>query len=272
MKKLLSLFTLALFSLSLFGQGTLIAPKWKVKRVGLSFGFDRDMLKGMDHTYFLSTVKGNTNFNYSNLNLQENYIASMACENPHVRLNLTLLPPGLKNTELNLALVGIFGRIDYVSYSTPGKNWGDPGFQNLYFDAVTNEIDLEGTFMKRMPLSRAINFYAGAGTNLGVSFAGNLYVNGHNITIQDNNVIGLRNEEEPNDDQYEVEYFNEYYDTKSAVSQRDYAQAELSFTILRRFEFGVDYRHGIGYRATGGTGVKATELQSIGASMRWVLR
>ena len=272
MKKLLSICTFLLFSISIFSQGTLISPNWQIKRIGVSFVFDQDMLKGMYHTYFLSTIRGNTDYNYSNLNLTEEYIGSMACENPHIRLNMTLLPPAMKNTELNLALVGIFNRIDYVSYSTPGARWGDPDYQSMTFDAITNEIDLEATMVKRLPIGRAINFYAGAGTNLGVSFGGNLSVHGNNITMENDNVIGLRNDVDPSEDYFDMEYFSEYYDTKSAFSQRVFGQIGLGFTILRRFELNLDYRHGLGYRAIAGAPIKATELRSVGVGMRWVLR
>lgn len=272
MKKLITFCLFALFSFSLYSQGNLVAPKWTIKKFGISLGFDRDMLRGMDHTYFLSTARGETNFNYENLNLKKDFMGSMACENPHIRLNLTLLPPAMRNTELNLALVGIFNRIDYISYESPDKDWSDPGYQYLSFDANTNEIDLEASLLKRMPLGRSGNFYLGGGTNLGVSFAGNLYVSGNNVTIENDNVIGLRNDVDPSEDYYDMEYFHDQFDIKTGFSQRVFAQAGISFTVLRRFELGVDYRHGLGYRAHGGTPLKMTELQSIGASMRWVLR
>lgn len=265
------------FSIHVFCQGHLISPKWKIKSFGISLGYDQDMLTGMDYTYFLSTIQEETRFKYSNLNLNREYVGSMICENPHLRLNLSLLPPGLKNTELNLALVGIAGRIDYVEYVSPNEaNLEDPEFQYLSFDLTSDEIDLEASFLKRIPIGRAFNLYGGLGTNLGFTTRNHLYVNGQNILIEEDKVMGFSDIPELRDDSeetsFEPSYFSEYYHSKTAFSQRLFAQIGFSFAIVNRFEFGLEYRRGIGYRHVGGASTNTTHLQSVGLSTRWILR
>lgn len=271
MKKIIVFTFSLLLSCSIFAQGHLTATNWKVKGFGISLGYDQDMLHNMDHSYFLSTIRGNTSYNYSNLNFEKEHVWSMACENPNLRLNLTLLPPLMRNVELNVSLVGIIGRIDYVSYRAAGTNWGDPDYQSMSFDLSTDEIDLEASIVKRFPVGRTFNLYTGVGTNLGVSTRGDLSVEGHNVLIEDNDVIGLRNPEDSNSLEHE-EYFSEYYSTKTTFSQRVFVQAGFGFTILQRFELGMDYRRGLGYRAVGGAPTNGTHLQSVGLNLKWLLR
>lgn len=272
MKKLLFCAFFALLSCSIFAQGALLSPTWKVKSFGMSFSFDEEMLGQMDHKYFLSTVRGNTDYNYSNLNFDEEDVYSMACENPNIRLNLTLLPPAMRNVELNLALIGIINRVDYVSYQSYDRQSGNN--QSMTFDLVSDAVNLEVGLMKRFPLGRTFNFYTGLGTNMGVTTGGSLSVWGNNIMIEDNNVIGLRNTEEP--EPYggytDMESLNETYSTKTAFSQRVFAQAGFSFAILQRLELGAEYRRGIGYRAVRGAEVNGTQLHSVGFNLRWLVR
>ena len=263
---------------SLFSQGNLISDKWKVKSAGISLGSDQDMLMGMDHGYFVSIMKGQSEYDYSNLDMDRAQVGSMICENPHIRLNLTLLVPGMKNTELNLALVGIAGRIDYVNYITEGLDWNDwdhPDFKTLTFDLTSDEIDLELGFLKRLAVGKGLNFYGGLGTNLGVTLKSRLSVSGYNIPVQDNSLLGITSIPETVEAEIasmEQQYVHERQQAKTAFSQRLFAQVGLSFAILSRFELGLEYRRGFGYRAVGGAPVKATNLQSVGLTSRWILR
>ena len=116
MKRILYLSFLFLFSIHLSAQKSINLFGMKVKHIGASIGLDQDMLKNMDHTYLISSARGNTSA-FSDLEFGKQDMESMNCENPHVRIDVSLLPQGVKNLELRLALLGIFDRIDAVHYS-----------------------------------------------------------------------------------------------------------------------------------------------------------
>ena len=270
MKKLILFLSAFVFVLSLHGQALqLISPTWKIKRVSISAGSDLDMLHGMDYQYFLDGVRGPLNNDYSGLPLEEQYVSGMTCENPHLRISLHILPPGMKNTELQVSLLGIAGRIDAITYATPDTDWSNPEYQSATFDVTTNEIALEASLLKRLPVGKGLNFYAGGGTNLGATFGNSLSIWGQNLSLN-NDQLGFR---EGTEDEFpEVRYINEHYDYNSGISQRLFAQAGFGFIILKRLELGMDFRYGIGYRKIANSALKSTNLHSVGLRASWVLK
>ncbi|MCI4648236.1 hypothetical protein [Phaeodactylibacter sp.] len=272
MKNHLTLAMALLCSTMLFGQGHITANRWTVKKIGLSFGQDRDMLQGMTTEYFMQGVRDKLAYNFSEMPLEPQYVQSMNCENPHLRLSLTLLPPKLRNTELRLSLLGVFNRIDAVQLASPGLNPGDPGYQAANFSLSSNEIGLEAELMKRFPIGKRFNLYLGAGTNLGYTSGNSLCVVAQNLEVMGDNSVGFRDDVTNEAPIGNLDNFSSCLNYGSGFSQRIYGIAGFSFLIAQRLELGFNYRHGWGYRAIKGSEIKGTQLRSSGLSLSWVMR
>ena len=107
MKQSLCIALLTCFSFTLFAQ-TPVVSKWTVKKFGISLAGEMEMPNNMDAEYLISTAHTDlTSIEETGFSAQT-YAFSGRCENPNFKLNLTLLPPFMRNTELRLNLVGIF--------------------------------------------------------------------------------------------------------------------------------------------------------------------
>ncbi|NNC93915.1 MAG: hypothetical protein HKN92_00025 [Chitinophagales bacterium] len=273
MKRLTSLtLALAVF-LSAYSQGPVISEEWKVKGFGFSYGCDMDMLKSMDEKYFRSLLHSSeVGWDIGDVKLKESYVTSMICENPHFRLNVTTLPPSLKNTEINFAGVFIFGRIDMIDYVVTDESGESPVNRYLSFSSHSNEIALEATLIRRIPLfGKTFNLYTGLGSNLGVSYGGYLSASG-----QFDNITAPIGETGPNygfcGTESCGEYSYHYYRSRSTFSQRLFGQLGLSALFFQRVELGVELRQGIGYRYIPGDDMRFTHLNSFGLTSRWHFR
>lgn len=242
--------------------------KWQIKKWGLSFGSDMDMLGSVEHDYLLSTLRGDTDMDYSNLQFDDQTIYSMTCENPHLRLTATLPVPRMKNAELNVSAIFVGNKIDAVSYS------GDKG-QWLEFTSITNEVGLEAVFLKRGRLiGNFLNLYGGLGTNLGASFGGTVTIDGDNIqTTAENEVVNFSTFDEVPRTDVETHYrISERHQSKTGYYQRVFGQLGVGFLFAQRFELGIEYRRGLGFRAISGAKTQGTQYHSVALNLAWRLR
>lgn len=241
---------------------------WKIKRIGAAFGKDQDMLHAMSYRYFLKTTADETQYDYSGMQLTEDYVYSMLCENPHLRAGITLQNAALPRVEWSFNGVYMENRVDEVAYSTPGGDWGHSGFQHLSFQQITNELALESVLSYR--LQSGGWFLTGSlGGNMGYIFGGNMSINGSNINVN-NNQIGFR---DPSDSSPSSgQYIYEDVAIRDGASVRAFAQLSGGFMLFKRIELGLDIRYGTGLRMIISAPTIGTELHSFGFRAGWVLR
>ncbi len=266
MKKLLLVVFVLALSLPSFSQD--VVGRWKVKRIGVTLGQDQDMINDLSHTYLMNTVRGFPNAQYENIPFAKSDLYSMTCENPNLRVELALLPPRMRNTELRVALSGMFNRIDAVNYQAYNP---DGGSSTLNFRSHTNEIAAEAVLLKRASLWNTFNFYGGVGTNLGTSFAGNVRVSGSNLVMNEEGDFGASDDAYTNNGYQNYTSFYDYYEVKNGLHQRAFLQGGFSIVFLRRLEIGLEARYGIGYRLIGGQAV-GTNLVAAGFTAKWILK
>lgn len=269
MKKIKLFFFLLLCGLTATAQSQLFSTpyKWQIKKWGVSFGNDMDMLGSVEHDYLLSTIRGTTNMNYSNLTFDRQYINSMTCENPHIRFTATLPVPRMKNAELNVSGMFVGNKIDAVEYSGDNGQW-------LNFNSTTNEAGIEAVFLKRGKiLSDFFNFYGGLGGNLGASFGGVVTIEGYEIETNTNNEVmnfeaydGV-----PTGNTTMHEYLYETHRTKAGYYQRVFGQLGFGILFAKRMEIGFEYRMGMGFRAIPGARTQGTRYQSAAINLAWRL-
>lgn len=262
----------SVFAQKLFGPES----KWTVKRVGITLGVDQDMLNTVSHSYFTSLLDAETQAKYAGINYNESSKYAGICENPHVRLGLSLIPNKLANTEVNLALNGIFFRNDGVTYYNTDQKLG--GAEYLSFDNWGHEINAEASIVKSKTVLNSLRFFGGVGTNVGYTFGNYLEVNTSDYrTVLDYSLLETGQIVAPNSSTFraeDVESIFEYHQDhkiNDGVSQRIFAHAGVSFLFLRKFELGVEGRLGYGYRYHFGREMAGARLQSIGLTAKWVL-
>lgn len=274
MKKINLLFLLVLCGLTASAQADLFTTpyKWQVKKWGLSFGNDMDMLGSVEHGYLLSTIRGNTNMDYSNLQFEEQNVESMTCENPHVRLTLSLPVPKMRNAELNVSAILVANKIDAVSYydynRTTGSQW-------LRFSSITNEAGVEAVFLKRGTLLGSfLNLYGGIGSNIGASFGGEVRIEGYDIqTNNDNQVMNFSDYDGiPANNVVNYDYIYETHQSKTSFHQRAFGQLGFGLLFAKRVELGFEYRLGYGFRAISGATTKGTEYHSAAINLAWRMK
>jgi hypothetical protein len=111
--------------------------------------------------------------------------------------------------------------------------------------------------MVRDQASKALNFHAGLGTNLGYSHKGKVHVK------------GLLLDDSGSDSPASGQEFDLTYNQRESINQRLFLQAGMSVKFLRRMEFGLEFRKGLGYRATLDGPTRFTILKrSLGFSLR----
>lgn len=277
----LTLAILMFLGMSAFAQlsgNKLLGPnsKWKVKRVGITLGVDQDMIHALSHNYFTSLLDAETQAEYAGIDYRAADKYAGICENPHVRLNLSLVPSHLANTELNFALNGIFFRNDGVTYYNRDQKLGETDY--LSFDNWGHEVNAEASIVKSKTILNTLRFFGGLGTNIGYTFGNYLEVNTSDYrTVLDYSLLETGQIVYPNADAFMAEDLESIYayhqDHKinDGISQRVFAHAGISFLVMRKFELGVEGRLGYGYRYHFGRKATGARLQSIGLTAKWVL-
>jgi len=240
----------------------------KIKKYGLASTVDQDRVNGLDATYFMGLAKTNVRDDLAGKELPKESITSMTCENPAFRFDITVLPfKASPNIHLNLGTSLMLNRIDATGYSFRNGNYGDNQYEYIDFDSYSNEAALEATmlFSKKLLF---VNLYGGAGTNLGYTFLGHMYIEGSYLNNDTESTLGSDGASLTNRD---YTYFSERHDMKNSLHQRAYLHAGVSITFFKRLELGVEGRRGIGYRYNTGNPMKFTNLISGGFVARWNL-
>ncbi len=237
---------------SLF-SAALQAQSLSATSVGITLGGDIEMPHNLDHKYLLSTASG-VDFDASELPFSEGELVSMECDNGTFRFSMSFVPVGKQNTEIQLSLLSIDGRIDKARYELEEEGH----FAEV--SAVNKEIALEGVYLFREQVSKTFSFNGGIGTNMGYSHSGEVNIKGYFLS------------EAISDNPSSAEEIDITFRQKDSFNQRLFIQGGVGIRFLRRMEFGLNFRKGIGYRASFGGPTKFTTLKrSIGLSLNYSL-
>ena len=239
------------------------APLFKIKKFGIHLGQDQDRIMGMDHLSLIKSVNRPLAMELEDIDFDSQDAYSMICENPHIRLDLSVVPRFAPRSEMRFALVGMFNRIDAVYYQ---KYEPDGMHRTLDYESRSNEIALETSLLRKFKLGNAVTFYLGGGTNLGYSFGNEVSVSGYNVR--------LREADTPDDPVYynDYDYFYESHTAANAIHQRLFAEAGIGVTIAKRIELNLEYRYGLGYKwAPTVSQISATNFRSGGVAIRYCL-
>ncbi|HFA49858.1 MAG TPA: hypothetical protein ENJ95_12695 [Bacteroidetes bacterium] len=234
MKRIFSILSLALL-LSFSANAQLGLAK-----IGISAGGDVEKPHGMDLHYLLSTANG-ADFNAEGISLGEGEIQGMQCDNGSSRLTIALAPPLTDNVEWRVSLFGMSDRIDQVNYKNAATN------ESLIVKATSNEVGLEGVYLRKNRLAKWITVYGGAGINTGYSYGGKVQVTYQRV---ESPAVVLPNDV-PSAPEKIIETVD-VYDQKNGVAQRVFLQGGFGIHFLKRMEFSIEFRKGLGYRANFG--------------------
>ncbi len=249
-------------------------PKWVIGSIGISLGQDQDRLSNLGSDYFLDMVKSDLNNDYSNLNFEKGDIHSMTCENPNVRLDLSLIPTFARNLELRLGINAISNRIDAISYDWSNQeNWDDlRNSSNISFTSYSNEVAAEAAILKTLKVANFLKFSAGLGSNVGTSFNNRLHVYGSEPGVYTAESIDFRSEGDIRGNNWgNNNYYEGDIEMSNGLHHRAYAVGGVGLTFFKRLELGVEGRYGMGYRYNPGAAVQSTRLSSIFMTARWNL-
>ncbi len=253
MKKLYTLFLLAFSAVCLQAQ----TP---VAKVGFAAGGDIEMPHGLSHQHLFSTAE-NMDFNYQDLPFDHGEMTKMQCDNGTFRMGIAVMPPKWKNAELQITLLQIEGRIDRMEYDNPETG------EFLNVQATNKEWALETVFLPGTRAAKWLSMYGGFGTNIGYSYDGKVELEGF---LQQELVPDPAR---PNDVPLPAgENVSRTYEQRNSINQRFFLQAGVGFHFLKRMEFGLECRKGLGYRASlGGPFTFTTLKRSLGFSLKYTL-
>ena len=114
--------------------------------------------------------------------------------------------------------------------------------------------------MFRQQASKTFSFHVGIGTNIGHSKNGKVRIRSYYETESDTDVP---------DAAEEIDF---EYNQKNSINQRLFAQGGLGIRFLKRMEFGIMCRKGLGYRASLNGPFKFTTLKrSFSLSLAYTL-
>ncbi len=230
------------------------APNWQVARFGIAAGGDIDMPHRLDHQYLLRTGR-DVDFDHSDLPFSKGEMTRMNCDNGTFRIGLSFSPLRSPGTEVQVSLLDISGRIDMVHYELGTKGAAD--YQWLEVNAENKETAVEVVYLKRDQATKVLSFHAGLGTNIGYSHSGKVHVKGFLLddAVADNPATGQE--------------FDLTYNQWEGINQRLFLQAGMGIRFLKKMEFGLEFRKGLGYRASFGGPTHFTILKrSLGFSLR----
>lgn len=259
-----------LFSFGLSAQ--LHIGKLFIKKVGISTGFDQDRINNLDLDFMLGTALGGERSQFTNANLPASDLIGGTCENPYLRAFVTLGAPGLQNTFLDLAVVGVFNRYDGLYYDSNTdffQNWNE-GYDYVSVNSFSDEVMLEAMLSQQVNVASWFKLYGSLGTNLGYTMNNQIIVDGH---LERNDVENNQNRSPG--EVYSGYYYegntNETYQGKNAFSQRVFAEIGTGLILWKRFETGLFFRRGVGYRAYQDFGTRGVQLHSFGLRMNWII-
>jgi hypothetical protein len=230
-----------------------INAQWSATRVSLSVGGDIEMPHGLGHKYLLSTANGN-DFDASTVPFDDGKLVRMDCDNGTSRVSLAFSPAGKPNSEFQFSILNIDGRIDMVRYELPEEN------HFVEVSATNEEFAVEGVYMHRHQASKTFSFHVGGGMNMGLSHGGKINIKSFYETDPDTDVPSSSEE------------IDLQYNQKNSFNQRLFVQGGMGIHFLKRLEFEIIVRKGMGYRASIDGPFNFTTLKrSIGLSLSYSL-
>lgn len=265
MKNLFLFSLLLLFSTPVFSQNFL---GMKVLKYGLTASNDQDRVSNLDAQYFMNLSKTPLETNLRDQDFSPKNLQSMTCENPALKASVTVLPfQKLQNIQLELGVNAMFNRIDATRYTF--NYYGYEAFGNSYnFDSFSHEVALDAALLYNKKFG-FLNFYGGVGANVGVTFAGSMYMSG---TIYNEVENPGTASDDPSEGTFTSQNFSEYKSIKNVLHQRAFVQGGMSFIMFKRMELGIEARTGVGYRVNEGNPARATHLISGGLVAKWNLK
>ena len=257
MKKFLTPVFVA-FAAFAFAQAPLTTmPNWQGARFGLAAGGDIEMPHGLGHRYLLSTAI-HPDFDNSQLPFSKGDLVRMECDNGTFRIGFSLSPFRSPDSEIQFSLLSIDGRIDKVRYEAGTEGQAD--WQWLDVSATNQETAVEFVYLRNSRSTKALNFFAGLGTNIGYSHSGEVKVQGFLL------------DESITDVPAQGKAIDLTYPQKESINQRIFFQAGMAVRFLKRMELGFECRKGLGYRASIDGPFHLTTLKrSLGFSLRYSL-
>ncbi|MEM7656664.1 MAG: hypothetical protein AAF399_11085 [Bacteroidota bacterium] len=242
---------------------------WRVKSIDLGLGVEQDMVNRLSFDYLKNNLRdADALAAFGGKNFESADVYSMICENPHLRLGLTLESNVLKNTELRIAGVAILNRIDAISYYNDQYDYFQTS-EYLNISSYTNEVAGEIALVKSAYLTKFFRVFGGAGTNLGFSMGNYMNVNASNMNVV--NDWSLLETGQITGPIVEEEYYYDNFDVRSGIQQRVFGQVGFGLTLFRKLEFGMEGRFGAGYRYHFGGEASMTRLNSFAMTARWML-
>lgn len=253
------------------------SKSFQLKKFGLLIGKDQDMPHGLSHNYLLNTARLGGDIDISSLTENKEYNYSMICENPHIRVELEWLLPNLKNTALVTGVYSISGRIDVATYDKLESNAkGEYIPRSLSIKSMGNEVGIETSIFRYLPLSRSFRIIVGGGTNLGYSYDGTVTIQATNIDVLKDDELSFRaipsDRETVSQEDHFSEFYEEHFDQKNGIHQRLVGQIGGGLMLFNRFELQFILRRGVGYRYLSNVPLKLTELRSFSLGAKWVIK
>ena len=263
MNKLIAFSLLSFLAFHTYAQ----APKWEIKKIGLSLGAEYERIRNLDYQFLTSSIISEKDLPYGDPTYGQNYMyPTTTNESRQARIELTLSPTRFRNTEVRTAITGVFRRLDAVSYVEQSDPLQSPDYQN--FTSYGREISWEASLVKSANIKNIVYFYAGAGTTTSYGFGNKLSVTRSNLQPRYQLWLG--------DDLYrnratEV-YSREEYQQQKVFSQRFFAQFGTSLVLFKRIEIGLEMRIGVGHRTFLNADSRRTHLRAANLSAKWLLK
>ncbi len=278
MDRFLLFVAFSLVSALAYAQSAVLTPPvaksgWSVKKIGVKFSQDQDMIRGLGYDYLLGSINEPLSYDFSQLSFQEEDLHSMVCENPNLSLAFTFRPGKQSNWEIYTAAVVIFDRIDAAHYNNREEvGIKSPDYKYLNFTNTSNEVALEVGLARAIPLFKTFYFYPGVGSGIGYSFKNRMQISGHNIPVlKADDAVVFRSKTSDAPEELRTDDFDHQYEAKDAWSQRAFYSLAFGMTLFDRAELIIAYRSGIGNRNMVEGAKVPTHLRSMGVGLNWLL-
>ncbi len=216
-----------------------------ISKLNISIGSDQDMLRGMNYSYFADQVPLTEEFQFRDNTFANEDITTGYCENHNYSIGFTLKHDKFEHLEWRNSVVVMEERGDGVSYEN------EKSF--VQFSSTQDEYGLETMLLYRKPIGKGFVAYVGGGTNMGLSVNNRICVNGQ----------GLFEKESPGSDgaiETEYENINACYEASNMFNQRLVAEYGIAWGFKDKYEIGLNFRKGLGYRLGSG-GATGTQLE-----------
>lgn len=268
-KTLLTLGLVLAFASASFSQSPMHIGKFKVKKLDFSFGFESDYINGLDYDFFLNQMPDQHRENLDQLNFAPTELYSGVCENPSINVGITLELPNRPNIEWRNAFAYKGNRVDAVSY------YNNTDYSGNYLSATSthDEYTLESALVLRGTVVNTFNFYAGLGTNLGMTSPNKTCIfTDLDITADDFNFSNIDEMSRTIESNSEFGEYHACFDTGVQLNQRVFGLLGFGIQLFRRVEVGVDLKYGYGYRADLGSSIDGTNIVGTNFNVRYILK